>query len=142
MFAGGSTRLVVALTGPRSEQQQDTSATPCCKGVTFGRFEPEERASTDHSRLTSGCHLHGAVDDENPRVLVHFMVAEFLTGLQHDEDSSRTFVLVDDYRVTHTLWRTNLKQVPLLHTAEPYWIVPSAWSYRGPPSPGRSISRR
>ena len=107
----------MAFAGPGREDQQNARARPRRQGVAFGGLEPEKRAGADHGRLSARGHLHHALKDAHPRVLLYLVFAELLPRLEHDENRARAFILVHDNRVTRPLWRIDLKQVPLLHAA-------------------------
>jgi hypothetical protein len=77
--------------------------------MAFGRLEPKERAASNLSCLGSASHLHAAVDNEHPSVLVHLMLTELLARLENDEDRPRTVVLMHHDRVARSLRRLDLE---------------------------------
>jgi hypothetical protein len=83
--------------------------------MAFARFEPQKRACTHLNRLGSRHHLHRAVDDEHPGVLVYLMFAKLLARAKNDEDSTRSRILMDHHRIKSALRCINLAEVPLLH---------------------------
>src|SRR5579862_60159 len=81
------------------------------------RLEPEQLAGSDVRRLAARRDTHRPFDDRDPRVLLHLVLAELLTGCEHDEDGTRTVVLCDDDGVTRALRRGDREQVPVLHAS-------------------------
>ena len=81
-------------------------------------LEADERPRRGLDDLVARTEGRGAVDDDNPRVLLDLVVAERLPGIEADEDRSG-FILApeDDGRATPTR-SLDVREHPGLHRAE------------------------
>ena len=83
--------------------------------MALARLEANEAAGLELDLLGAGADLDAAVDDHDPRVLLHLVVAERLAGVDRDEHGASAFVLMDDRRVARSAGRLDRPQVPVLH---------------------------
>ena len=107
---------VVALAGPRREQQQDRgrprrSRPSAARPGRSGRA-CRASASTDSppARIRTLALEHG-----HPGVLLHLVVAELLARVEHDQHRAGLVAGVDDDRIARAGRRLDLHQVPGLH---------------------------
>src|SRR5262249_24829380 len=100
------------------QQEQDPGATLARERVALRRLEAEQRPGADLGRVAAGGDAHRAVDDRDPRVLLHLVLAELLARGEDDEHRARAVVLGHDDRVAHALRSGDLEQVPALHGVE------------------------
>jgi hydroxyacylglutathione hydrolase len=86
--------------------------------VALGRVETKELARADVLRLAAHRDADDALDDRDPRVLLHLVLTQLLARREHDEHRTRAVVLSDDDRVARPLRRVDREQVPVLHRRE------------------------
>ena len=68
-------RVEMALAGPRGQEDQDPRAVGRRQRMALGRLEPEQAAAAELDGGLARRHLHGAVDDRDPGVLLHLVLA-------------------------------------------------------------------
>ena len=88
----------MALAGPRSEEEQNLGALVAADGVPLVRLEVRERPSLPFDALAARLDLGVPVDDQDPRVLLHLMVAERLPRIEPDEHRARFVLALQDDR--------------------------------------------
>src|SRR5947207_23139 len=119
---------------PKSERAQ---AKPTGKGGRALREPAKQAARTELDTLRAGLDLHGALDDDDPGVLLDLMLAERLSRFERDQNRARPFVLMDDVGIARASRRVDRAQVPVLHGGDldtgrsldsPAWSSPSTAS--------------
>ena len=83
--------------------------------MPLGRLEAEQAARTELDMLRAGLDLHGALDDDDPGVLLDLMLAERLSRFERDQNRARPFVLMDDIGIARAARRVDRPEVPVLH---------------------------
>ena len=106
--------MVVALAGPRREQEQDPRAVVGRDRPALVGVKPRENSGACIDRLAARLEPHLTVKDDDPRTLVHLMVAERLSGIQADQHRARLVVRLHDDRRAASARRVELAQVPRL----------------------------
>lgn len=110
----------MAVGGPRREEQQHTPALLAAHRVPLARVEPQERARAAAHRAAPAFDLDLTVDDREPRVLLHLVLAKLLARMDHDQDRARPVVRVQDDRVASAVRRGRRVEVPALHGRSVY----------------------
>jgi hypothetical protein len=77
--------------------------------------EAGERARGGVDLLATGAERDRAVDDDDPRMLLHLVVAELLAGLEADEHGAGLVVAPQDDRGAAASGRIDVGQTPALH---------------------------
>ena len=83
--------------------------------MPFVGLEPRHRAASGRDRLGSRADLDLTFEHDDPRVLLHLVLAERLTRTEHDQDRARAVVRVEDDRVACPLGCIEFEEVPALH---------------------------
>ena len=89
----------MALAGPGASSSR--SRAPPSRADTECRSSGSKWTSVPGARLdglAAGSDRHGAVDDEEPRVLLDLVVAELLSRLEPDQHRAARFLGVEDDR--------------------------------------------
>src|SRR5262249_53234160 len=81
----GIAAAVVPGAGPRREEEQQASAVTAGDRMPLVRLERDERPRTGVELLPVALDAHLAVDDQDERVLLHLVLAEFLPRLEPDQ---------------------------------------------------------
>src|SRR5262249_56096763 len=63
----------------------------------------------------AGADLDLAVEDRQPGVLLHLVLAELLARAEDDQDRARAVVGVQDQRITGAVRRVHGEEIPRLH---------------------------
>src|SRR3954452_24645811 len=103
--------------GPGREQQENLRSVVASHRVALVRLEVGERARGSLDLAIGARDPHGALDDEEPGVLLDLMVAEFLPRIEADEDSPRLVLTLQDYRRAGARGSRDLGEPPALHRA-------------------------
>jgi hypothetical protein len=107
----------MALAGPRSEEKQDLGALLASERVPLVRLEVRERPGRPLDALAAGVDLGLPVDDQDPRMLLHLVVAELLPGIEPDEHRARLVLALQDDRRAAPVGRLDRRQIPGFHGA-------------------------
>jgi hydroxyacylglutathione hydrolase len=83
--------------------------------MSFVGLEPEEHPGAGPVLLAARGDPHGTVDDGDPGVFLHLVVAERLPRLEHDQNRPCAVVRMEDGRIAGAGRRLDLEQVPRLH---------------------------
>src|SRR5204863_9452633 len=119
------------------QDHQHACAVGARERVALTRLEAEQSAGPELDIFRARRHLDAPVQHDDPRVLLHLMVAECLAAVDRDQHCARTLVLMDDVRIARAARRVDRMQIPVLHgpdldTAEhldsPAWSCPSTAS--------------
>src|SRR5215208_2136875 len=103
--------------GPWRQQQEDLRAAVAPDRMALIGLEVGERAGRGLDLAVGARDLRGALDDEEPCVLLDLVVAELLPWIEADEDRPRlVFALQDDGRTSAGGCR-DLGEPPALHRA-------------------------
>ena len=78
-------------------------------------MEAEERPELAVHGLAGRADPHGALDDAEPRVFLHLVVAERLARLQLEQDCAGLVVGVQDDRISLAVGYLDLRELPGLH---------------------------
>src|SRR5215213_9583881 len=84
--------------GPGREEQKHLRAAVARHRVALVRLEVGEGASGSLDVAVGARDLHGALDDEEPGVLLHLVVAELLARIEADEDRPCLVLALQDDR--------------------------------------------
>ena len=84
--------------------------------MTLAGLEAKQSSGAELDGLTAGRHLYRPVDDRDPRVLLHLVLAQRLPGVEGDEHRSSALVLVHDVRVERASGSVDRTEVPVLHS--------------------------
>jgi hypothetical protein len=87
---------IVALAGPRREEKKDLCAFLASHEMALVGLEVDEGSDGRFDLFSTCADPGGAVDDDDPRMLFHLMVAELLTGVEADEDGARLVFTQED----------------------------------------------
>lgn len=83
--------------------------------MAFVGLETGERPGRRLDGLVSRAEGRGALDDDDPRMLLDLVVAELLTRVEADEDGPRLVLAAEDDRGAAAARRLDLGEPPRLH---------------------------
>src|SRR5262245_18342029 len=83
--------------------------------MSLVRLEVEERAGGGLDRLTACRDPHRPVDDDEPGVLLHLVLAELLAGLERDQHRATLRDRVEDEGRARAARKLEPAQLPALH---------------------------
>ncbi len=106
--------------GPRRQEQQHACSALTAHCVALAGVEPHERSRPAVDGAAAAFDVDRSVDDGQPRVLLHLVLAELLARLEHDQDRPGTVVRVQDDRVAGAVRRGRRVKVPALHGRSVY----------------------
>jgi hydroxyacylglutathione hydrolase len=110
----------VPLAGPRRQQQQDARPGLAAYRVPFARIKRHECPRTALDALPGRLDLRAPLDDSDPRALAYLMLAQLLSGRDHEHHGTRAVFGREDDGVTRALGRVDPSQIPALHQARLY----------------------
>jgi hydroxyacylglutathione hydrolase len=110
----------VAGGGPRREQQQHARAILAAHRVPLARVEPHERSRSTTRGAAAAFDVDLSVDNGQPDVLLHLVLAELLARLKHDQHGASPVVRVEDDRVARPVRRGRRVKIPALHGRSVY----------------------
>jgi hypothetical protein len=111
-------RAGVAVARPRGENQQEAGIGPRSDRAALGRIELEEMTGACRRALPSGRgDVDLALDDDDPRPLVHLVLLQLLTAREMQHDRPRIVSRGEDLRLVRL--RLDGLQVPALHRQPP-----------------------
>ena len=109
---GGRASVVgveVALAGPRREQQEDPRARrPSRSNGARPASNHARKPGPASTRLAAALDPHAPLEHDDPRALVHLVVAERLPGIEADQHRARLVLRVDDDRRAAAARRVDL----------------------------------
>ena len=101
--------------GPGREEEEDARALGARDRVALVRLEVDERSDLRFDLALAPRHLRDAVDDDDPCVLLHLVLAELLPRLDLDENGAGLALAVENDRIARAVRLRDLAQVPALH---------------------------
>ncbi len=111
---------VVARPRPGREEEKDLCAVAAPDVVTLVRLEVHERPGPSVEPLAPRADLGDPVDDDDPGVLLHLVVAELLARVKVDEDGARLGLAEEDDGIGCSSGGRDLAQLPRLHGERVY----------------------
>src|SRR5438034_1264597 len=109
----------MTLAGPRREDEQDAGAVRGGDRAPLVHVEREEAAGSALDDLPAAVHADRPVHDGNERTLLHLMVSELLTGIEHDQHGAGSVVRAQHDGGAAAAGRIDLAEVPTLHGRDP-----------------------
>ena len=103
--------------GPGRQQQENLRSAVARHRVALVRLEVGERARGSLDLAVGARDPHGALDDEEPGVLLDLVVAELLPRIEADEDRPRLVLALQDDRRAGARGSRDLGEPPALHSA-------------------------
>ncbi len=105
----------MALAGPGREQQEDLGARVAPHGMAFVGLEVRKGPRGGLDLLAPSSNSGRPVDDEEPRVLLHLVVAELLPRLEADQHRAGLVLAHQDDRRAAPGGRVDPGQMPAFH---------------------------
>jgi hydroxyacylglutathione hydrolase len=101
--------------GPGGQYEEDLRSVPARDGAPLVGLEMHERADRRLDLLAARPDDRRALDDDEPGVLLHLVVAQLLAGVEADKDRARLLLAEEDDRRAASPGRGDLGQLPGLH---------------------------
>ena len=117
---------VVALAGPRREQQEDACAVVARERVALIRVEAEQHSGCRRRTVSPPAEIRTrSLEHGHPGVLLHLVVAEHsVPAFSTITHRARLVARMDDHRISRARRRFDLDQVPALHRGKDRLIRP------------------
>jgi len=107
----------MAGSGPRSEEKEDLRALVAPDGVALVRLEMGKRAGGCLDGAVGAADARGSLDDEEPGVLLHLVVAELLPWIEADQDRPGLVLALQDHGRASPVGSRDFGKPPALHRA-------------------------
>ena len=106
--------------GPGSQQEQNLRAAVTPHGVALVGLEAGQGPGRSLDLVAAGPERDRALDDHDPRVLLHLVVTERLAGIEADEHRAGLVVAFQDDGRAAPARGVDLRELPGLHRAGVY----------------------
>ncbi len=122
----------MAFAGPGREEEEDLCAVLASHEMALVGLEVDEGSDGRLDLFSTCADPGGAVNDDDPRVLLHLMVTELLTRVETDENRARLVLAEQNDGGAAPAGGVDLGQRPALHDAgESRRVRPSAYAGTG-----------